>query len=255
MLRGIDHLVIAVPDLDAAVKTYRDLGFTVAPGGSHTGAGTYNALIAFRDGAYLELLAFSEPRPEHRWWAGLQRGGGLVDFCLQTDDLAGDAKRLREAGVEMGEPERGERARPDGVSVRWVTAQPRGLHRGVAPFVIADETARDERLPRERGHANGVTGIGRVTVVVEDLAAVRGWYAHVLGTAGQPLACPELGAAGARFAIGPHTFEFLAPTGAGAIRDWLAARGASPYTASLTGGVRPGPLDLGRTWGARLALA
>lgn len=226
MLTAIDHLVIVVPDLDAAIKTYRDLGFTVAAGGRHPGVGTDNALIAFRDSAYLELVGFHEPRPDHRWWAPLQKGGGLVDFCLQTDDFAGDADRLRRAGVDMG-----------------------------GPFVLAEETGRDERVPHERAHANGVTGIGRVTVVVRDLAAVRRWYGEALGVSGQDVACPELGATGARFPIGPHTFEFLAPTGAGAVRDWLAARGASPYAASLVGASRAVPLDLGRTWGARLALA
>ena len=255
MLRAIDHLVIAVTDLAAAIATYRDLGFTVAPGGRHPGVGTDNALVVFRDGAYLELLGFHEPRPDHRWCTPLARGGGLVDFCLQTDDLGGDAKTLRQAGVEMGEVERRNRQRPDGVEVRWVCALARGAHRGVAPFVIAEETGRDERVPGPRAHANGVTGIGRVTVVVHDLAAVRRWYAQALGVSGQDIACPELGASGARFPIGPHTFEFLAPTGAGAVRDWLVARGASPYAASLVGASRAVPLDLGRTWGARLALA
>jgi catechol 2,3-dioxygenase-like lactoylglutathione lyase family enzyme len=255
MLQGIDHLVIAVPDLDAAVKTYRDLGFTVVAGGRHPGIGTDNALIALRDSSYLELIGFYEPRPDHRWWQPLQRGGGLVDVCLQTDDLAGDAAALRRAGVAMGELEGRTRRRPDGFEVRWLFAVARGAHQGVAPFIIADETARDERVPRERVHANGVTGIGRVTVAVDDLLAVRGWYAAALGTTGQDIACPELGATGVGFVIGPHAFEFLAPTGAGAIRDWLGARGASPYAATLVGAPRPAPLDLGRTWGARLALA
>jgi len=31
-----------------------------------------------------------------------------------------------------------------------------GAHRGVAPFIIADETGRDERVPRERIHQYGV---------------------------------------------------------------------------------------------------
>jgi catechol 2,3-dioxygenase-like lactoylglutathione lyase family enzyme len=255
MLHGIDHLVITVPDLAAAIKTYRDLGFTVVAGGRHTGIGTHNALIAFRDSSYLELVGFYEPRPDHRWWAPLQKGGGLVDFCLQTDDLAGDAAVLRGAGVDMSDLEPRHRMRPDGVEVRWVCALARGLHRGVAPFVLAEETGRDERVPGQRTHANGVTGIGRVTVAVHDLAAVRGWYEKALGPPGQNVACPELGATGARFTVGPHTFDFLAPTGAGAVRDWLAKRGASPYAATLVGAHRAVPLDLGRTWGARLALA
>jgi hypothetical protein len=255
MLRAVDHLVIAVPDLVAAIKTYRDLGFTVTAGGRHTGVGTDNALIPFRDGAYLELVGFHEPRPDHRWWAPLQKGGGLVDFCLQTDDFAGDAAVLRRAGVQIGEPQARHRARPDGVEVRWTCALAQGAHRGVAPFLIAEETGREERVPRAQPHANGATGVGRVIVAVDDLVTVRGWYARALGTAGDDLACPELGAAGARFAIGPHTFEFLAPTGAGPIRAWLAARGPSPYAVTLVGAPRPVPLDLDRTWGARLALA
>ena len=224
-------------------------------GGRHPGLGTDNALIALRDTSYLELIAFHEPRRDHRWWTPLSRGGGLIDFCLQTDDLAGDAKTLRQAGVEMGDLERRERRRPDGALVRWVCTLAGGAHRGVAPFLLAEDGARDERVPREQAHANGVTGVGVVTVAVDDLPSVRRWYAAALGAAGQDVACPELGAVGARFAVGPHVFEFLAPTGAGPVRDWLAARGASPYSATLVGGHRAGPLDLVRTQGARLALA
>ena len=90
---------------------------------------------------------------------------------------------------------------------------------------------------------------------MRDLPTVRRWYATALGIPGEDLACPELGAAGARFTVGPHVFEFLAATGSGAIREWLARRGGSPYAATLTGAARAVPLDLGRTWGARLALA
>src|SRR5207237_364807 len=118
MLRAIDHLVVAVTDLDGAVKTYGDLGFTVVPGGRHTEGATANALIGFRDTSYLELVGFTEPRPAHRWWAALARGGGLVDFGLQTDDVAGDAKILRQAGVHLGELERLGRHRPASRSAR-----------------------------------------------------------------------------------------------------------------------------------------
>jgi glyoxalase-like protein len=255
MLRAVDHLVVAVPDLAEAAAGYRALGFTVTPGGRHPGVGTDNALIPFLDDSYLELIAFHEPRRDHRWWTPLSRGGGLVDFCLQTDDLAGDAKTLRQAGVDMGDLERRQRRRPDGVEVRWVTALARGAQRGVAPFLLAEDGLRDERVPRARTHGNGVTGIGVVTVAVDDLPSVRRWYTASLGAKGEDVACPELGAVGARFTVGPHVFEFLAPTGAGPVRDWLGARGASPYSATLVGGHSPAPLDLARTQGARLALA
>jgi hypothetical protein len=37
MLLGIDHLVIAVKSVETASKDYTALGFTVVPGGRHTG--------------------------------------------------------------------------------------------------------------------------------------------------------------------------------------------------------------------------
>ena len=255
MLRAIDHLVITVPDLAVAIGAYRDLGFTVIAGGRHPGIGTDNALIVFHDSSYLELLGFHERRPDHRWWTPLARGGGLVDFCLQTDDLAGDAKTLRQAGVDMGEVERRGRQRPDGIEVRWVSVVAQGAHRGVAPFLLAEDGPREARVPRDRPHANGVSGIGTVSVVVDDLTSVRRWYVEALGVTGDALAYPELGAVGARFSVGPHAFEFLTPAGAGPIRDWLQRRGPSPYSATLVGGHTRGPLDLARTCGARLALA
>jgi catechol 2,3-dioxygenase-like lactoylglutathione lyase family enzyme len=255
MLQGIDHLVIAVRDLEAATRDYRDLGFTVVPGGRHTGIGTHNSLIAFRDGSYLELIAFYEPRDDHRWWAPLQKGGGLVDFCLQTDDLPGDTAALRRAGIDISEPEKRDRKRPDGKEIRWMFSLARGAHRGVAPFIIADATGRDERVPRERGHANGVTGIGTLTVAVDDVAHVRRWYGEVTKQSGAEVKRDELGAAGARFVIGPHTFDFVAPLAPSSpLTAWLAARGPSPYAVTFTGGPAA-VLDLAKTHGARLALA
>src|SRR2546430_352543 len=103
MLRGIDHIVIAVPDLAAAGKSYAALGFTVVPGGRHP-VGTHNALIAFGDGSYVELIAFYENNPAHKWWAPLQAGGGLVGFCLQTDDLRGDTEAFPKGRGSIDHP-------------------------------------------------------------------------------------------------------------------------------------------------------
>ncbi|MDP2625386.1 MAG: VOC family protein, partial [Candidatus Rokubacteria bacterium] len=244
MLKGIDHIVIAVRDLGAAVAGYRALGFTVVPGGRHPAA-TENALIAFADGAYVELLAFWEPGADHRWWQPLQRGGGLVDFCLQTDDLGGDMAAFRRAGVALEDRGQGARARPDGYQVRWILSVPPRSERGVAPFLIEDQTPRAERVPQETTHANGVTGIGTVTVAVADVAPARGWYGRGLGRAGQDIRRDDLEADGARFLIGPHALELLAPRGGrGPIATWLGERGSSPYAATLTsrGGTR-GALD------------
>ncbi len=253
MLKGIDHIVIAVPDLDVARKSYEALGFSVVPGGRHP-VGTHNALIAFADGAYIELIAFYEKNPAHKWWTPLQKGGGLVDFCMQTDDLLGDTAAFRKAGVAIDDPSPLSRLRPDGYQLKWVLSIPRGDHRGIAPFLIQDETPRDERIPRETRHANGVTGIGSVAVAVDGVAPVAAWYAEVLRRPGQPVQRPELDGAGMRFTIGPHALDFVAPRGrVGPLTDWLAARGASPYAATLRP-PKPGVLDPTKTLGARLTM-
>ena len=256
MLRGIDHIVIAVPDLAAAQRAYEALGFVVVPGGRHP-VGTHNALIALGDGSYIELIAFYEPSPGHRWWLPLQRGGGLVDFCMQTDDLLGDTIAFRRAGVAIDDPSPLSRVRPDGYHLEWVLSIPSEAYRGVAPFLIHDDTPREERLPRQIQHPNGVGGIGVLTVAIHDIATVRSWYEDALGRPGHPIVRSDLRASGVQFTVGPHTLELLAPREADSpLTSWLAERGPSPYAAILTttaGGRRP--LDPSLTLGARLSLA
>ena len=183
MLLGIDHIVIAVTDLERAMNDYRRLGFTVVPGGRHP-VGTYNGLIAFADGSYIELISFYRDNPGHRWWAALKRGEGLVDFCMQTDDLVGDTAKLRQAGVRIDDPVPWSRTRPDGYQLKWLLSLALEEDRGVAPFLIQDETPREERVPREVSHKNGASGIGVVTIAVGYLTPAKIWYEAVVGKKG-----------------------------------------------------------------------
>ena len=253
MLLGIDHIVIAVRDLDAAARDYEKLGFTVVPGGKHP-VGTHNVLIGFADGAYIELIAFYRDNPDHRWWAALQRGEGFVDFCMQTDDLIGDTVRLRAAGVKIDDPIPWSRARPDGYQLKWLLSLARDEHRGVAPFLIQDETPRDERVPGQTSHANGATGVGRVTVAVNDIPTVTRWYEAVVGHEGASVDRSEVGANGICFTIGPHRVELLAPAAAGSpLAERLRTHGPSPWAATLRGQKDPAPLDKSLTCGAALS--
>src|SRR4051794_40772682 len=233
MLGGIDHLVVVVGDLGEARSRYEALGFTVVEGGRHPVA-THNALVAFADGSYIELIAFYEPSPRHRWWQALERGGGLVDFCMQTDDLTGDVAALRRAGVEVDDPAPLSRVRPDGFEVRWRLCIPGEGYRGLAPFLIEDETPRAKRVPLETTHANGVVGIKGLILAVPDVSRPRAWYESILGRRGQPVWRRDLAARGVQFEIGRHELELLAPANAGSpLAGLLAARGPSPYRAEL----------------------
>lgn len=253
MIKAIDHLVVVVNDLDQAARDYTDLGFSVIPGGQHP-VGSHNALISFQDGSYLELIAFYREAMDHRWWEPLRKGERFVDFCFQTDDLRGDTRKLQAAGVAINEPVPWSRKRPDGYELKWLLSLATGTHRGVAPFLIEDVTARTERIPQEFHQANGVTGINKVTVAVGELEVIQKWYSALLGKTGAPITDTELGAEGLRFDVGPHIFEFLTPRDASSpLIDWLRTFGPSPYSALLRGnGAGLKALDLRLTHGARL---
>lgn len=214
MITGIDHIVIVVHSLEEAIATYRALGFTVVAGGRHP-YGSYNALIGFADGSYIEVLGFYEDSPAHPWWHLLrERGGGLVDFCMATDDIRADLAAFRAQGVSMGDLVEGARSRPDGYEVRWINNKVGSEYQGVVPFIIEDVTPRAERLPRENKHANGVSGIGTLSLVTADLERQASIMAAVLGAEGQPIRDDDLGARGLRFVVGSHVLEYLTPVDA-----------------------------------------
>ena len=76
----LDHVVIHVADLDAAIADYASLGFNVQRGGTHADGATHNALIVFADGSYIELIAFLDSGAPHRWAEWARRGReGFID--------------------------------------------------------------------------------------------------------------------------------------------------------------------------------
>jgi catechol 2,3-dioxygenase-like lactoylglutathione lyase family enzyme len=245
MLMGIDHVVILVPELEAAVESYTRLGFTVVPGGRHNVA-THNALIAFEDGAYIELIAFWEDDPKHRWHRFLDLGGGLVDYCMRTGDLVGDVAALRAAGIAMSEEQPMSRLRPDGYRLEWKLALATETQ-GVTPFLIEDVTPREERVPRQTEHANGVTGIATLTVAVGDLA-LPARLAPLLGSS-----TPN--EEGVRYESSGHRFDFVRAGDSGEVAQHIAGRGAGGvFALSLKTTGTEVTLDRAQAQNARLSL-
>ena len=211
MIHGIDHIVIAGPELDALTEAFESLGFTVVGGGRHP-IGSYNSLIGLADGAYIELLSFYEESPNHYWWDAVHsRGGGLIDFCMQTDDIHGDYAIFQAQGVDMSPLVGLSRVRVDGYQLAWLNNEIYGEFQGLIPFVIEDETPRLERVPKERQHANLVTGIDAITLVARDLELTRRVMDAALRQPGQPVADSALGASGIVYTVGPHRLEYLTP--------------------------------------------
>ncbi len=238
MLTQVDHVVVLVPRLDEAITSYQERGFHVVVGGEHPG-GTHNALIGFSDGAYLELLAFREPeRPHsHRWYRFLAAGSGIIDFCLASDDLAGDVERLQRHGLSYQGPSQGSRRRLDGQLVEWHGATPADERTGALPFLIQDVTPRELRVPggTEARHPLGVVGLAAVTVAVSALETAVAEYRALLGARelerGEDL---ERQATTATFALGPHRIVLAQPTGpeSPAARR-IRLRGEGPFQVTL----------------------
>jgi len=178
VISGVDHLVILVEALEAAAAGYEELGFRVTPGGEHADGLTRNTLVPFADGTYLELASFVDPTGTldnvWGWRPFLEKGGGLIDYCAASDDLAADARRLAAAGFEVSGPHEGGRRLPDGTEISWKSAQVRQEGR-VMPFLIEDLTPRFLRVPGGKAteHPNGARGIARLLLAVEDTDNAR----------------------------------------------------------------------------------
>jgi catechol 2,3-dioxygenase-like lactoylglutathione lyase family enzyme len=257
MIRGIDHIVIVVGDLEKATAGYTESGFSVVRGGRHARLNTHNALIAFSDGCYLELIAFIGSAPAQHWWYQvLVRGEGLADFCVQSDRLEEDTAAFRNAGALITAPFAMGRVRPDGFRIDWELAANNGDTRGVVPFFIRDITPREERVPRIRTHNNLAAGLESITIAVAELNSVRPIYETALGVRGEAVERDELGAAGVGFALGPHQLQLIAPVNSSGIAaQRLRTHGPSPIEVKLKAhGAIGSLLDLRRVHGARIVL-
>jgi catechol 2,3-dioxygenase-like lactoylglutathione lyase family enzyme len=256
MFTGIDHVAIVVEELEFAIASYSRAGFTVVRGGKHP-IGSHNALIAFVDGSYFELIAFFRANSGHPWQKALANGSGIVDFCMATDDLAADVDAMRRAGAKIGNPSPLTRDRPDGYHLSWVLAIPEPPFNGRVPFLIKDDTPRDERVPRERTHRNGATGIRTVAIAVSDPNETSRYYARALGRPGAPVERPDLEGAGVRFTIGLNEVQLLASKSeSGPLAQWIREHGQSPFEVVLANtATDASTLDSALLQGARIRFA
>lgn len=225
---SIDHVVIVVNDLTSAIENYSSLGFTVVPGGEHAGGLTHNALIAFSDGTYIELIAFKGDAPEgHLFARAVDWGGGLVTYALLPADIERTISEVKQRGLHIEGPTPGGRMRPDGQEIAWQTGRP-STHD--VPFLCADVTPRDRRVPGEeaRQHANGVLGIASITILVSNLSASVERYRALLGK--EPLT--ETAGNATSFQVGEAVIRLVEPN-EGQMREYLNARGDVPYSLTL----------------------
>jgi catechol 2,3-dioxygenase-like lactoylglutathione lyase family enzyme len=272
MALKLDHIVIAVHDLERSVADYGALGFHVVRGGDHPGRATHNALVVFGDGSYFELIAWREPSPAERWWQLLHKHGeGIVDFALLPRDTAATVADAKARGLALEGPLDGGRVRPDGERLRWQTARAPSAD---LPFLCGDLTPRALRVPEGdvRVHANGALGVASLAIAVRDLDATLARYRALLGTVsdvdadthiGEPVAVPGSNVRVAVIVLGGSVLVLSSPRenaaqeeGADTLAQRIAARGEGPYALVLHTDTphATGTFDLARAHGALIEL-
>lgn len=186
MPRGLDHIVHAVRDLDAAAELYKRLGFTVGARNRHPW-GTHNHIIQM-PGFFIELLTLAEPEKlgddgfsklfgaYARDFAA--RHEGLALLILESHDARADEAAFRAAGIAASEGMHFEREgkRPDGSPVK-VAFSLAFADDPLAPdihFATCQQHYPENFWnPAFQKHANGVEGVAGVVIAADNPAAHR----------------------------------------------------------------------------------
>jgi methylmalonyl-CoA/ethylmalonyl-CoA epimerase len=102
LFTAIDHVGVAVNDLDEAIAYYRDVfGMQLAHEESNPDQGVREAMMAVGDsGSYVQLLA--PLTPDSPIGKFLDRGGpGLQQIAYRVDDIEAVSATLRERGLRL----------------------------------------------------------------------------------------------------------------------------------------------------------
>ena len=194
MNRAIDHLVLAVNDLEAAREAYRRMGFTLTPRAQHPW-GTANSLVQLQ-GNFLELLAVAEPEkipaPEpSRFSFGafnqtfLKRRQGLSMLVFESKDARRDQAEFASRGLETYEPfDFSRQAKlPDGnlktvaFSLAFVT-EPRMPD--AAFFTCQQHAPEFFWKPDYQRHANGARAVVEVVMLANDPGGLAEFFGKLV---------------------------------------------------------------------------
>ncbi len=181
MPHGLDHIVHAVRDLDAAAEFYARAGFTVGSRNRHPW-GTHNRIVQF-PGVFIELLCVGESElitgaaPGNFSFGSftrdfLARHQGLSMLALEGRGAAADAAAFRAAGIgnfDVFDFER-EGKRPDGSTVKVAFSLAFATDSKTPDagyFTCQHHYSQNFWNPSFQQHPNGVSGIAEIIMVSE----------------------------------------------------------------------------------------
>jgi catechol 2,3-dioxygenase-like lactoylglutathione lyase family enzyme len=232
-ISGIDHLLIAVSDLDQAAATYRRLGFTLSPRAIHSAQmGTANHTIML-ECDYFELLGILAPTQANtRWRAALAAGDGLKGFAAATPRAAAARAVWEAAGFAPGDILPFSRAveRADGTRTQArfeIVSLPAATLPALSIFACAQLTRAAVWLPELLAHPNTACAIrGLVLSVPEPQAAAARWAKALPGARTHAID------GGAQIRIGGHAIGLIDPQAAARRYD-LAQLSAGPRAVAM----------------------
>ena len=99
MIRKVSHIAVAVPDVEAAAKTYELLGLSLSGRETVPGRKVTVGFIPVGE-TNIELVQPTSPdSPIAKFLE--QRGPGLQHICFEVDDAQAEFDRLTAAGVRL----------------------------------------------------------------------------------------------------------------------------------------------------------
>jgi catechol 2,3-dioxygenase-like lactoylglutathione lyase family enzyme len=154
MISTLDHLIIAVKDLDQAEKNYKKiLGTNPVWRGRHKSLGTANSIFNFKN-TYLELLTSDGEGLGAELIKNLiqENGDGLAGIVFGVDDMLQTVQQLKQEGYQISDPAEGEGSDDKTNKVRkWENLfLPPELTRGLFSFIIQHH---DGELPSHKEYA------------------------------------------------------------------------------------------------------
>lgn len=182
---GIDHVILAVRDLDHAVAAFRQLGFTPTDRGHHSHLGTHNHLFMFGTD-YFELIGVERPGPDNQRWRDiLADREGLAGIALATQDAEVARAAMLAAGLDA--PPISHFARPVDIDgrieqARFAAAYVPAEATPAAPMFFCQHFTRDlVWRPEWQHHPNGALGLAAVVALASDPASAAAAYAKLVG--------------------------------------------------------------------------
>ena len=115
MIGRLNHVAIAVPDLEAAARQYRDvLGATVSAVADQPEHGVRTVFVELPN-TKVELLGVLGDRSPIQGFLDRNPAGGIHHLCYEVEDIRAAADHLRAQGARVlgsGEPKIGAHGKP-----------------------------------------------------------------------------------------------------------------------------------------------